>query len=66
MTDNIADDIIRGATAIADYTGDDVRRIYYLAERGMLPGGFRIGRIIHLRKSTYRREIEKLEQGAGR
>ena len=57
---NIADDTLRGAKAIADYTGDDVRRTNYLLERGLLPA-FKIGDRWCMRKSKYLAMIEASE-----
>ena len=62
-------DILRGAKAIAAFLfGTDareVRRVYYLAERDLLPV-FRTGDIIHARKSTLLAWIADQEGGAGR
>ncbi len=46
----LADDILKGADEIGAYTGDSPRRVFYLAERGLIPV-FRIGNLLHGRKS---------------
>ena len=61
--DNPADDNIEGVVAIAAYLGKSVRRTFYLLETRQLPG-FQQGRRWNLRKSTYRRQFEKLEAAA--
>jgi hypothetical protein len=61
QTDNLADDLLDGVEAISKFTGLPRRRIYYLAENGLLPL-FKIGdRRWQARKSTLRRHIESLE-----
>lgn len=54
MTDTdfprLADDLLKGVPAIADYIGDNPRRIYYLLERSQIPA-FKVGTIWHARKS---------------
>jgi len=37
MTEHLADDVLRGAQAIADYIGLDVRKCFYALERGHVP-----------------------------
>jgi excisionase family DNA binding protein len=46
----INDDLLEGAKQIAQYTGNSVRRIYYLADRGAIPA-FHIGKTLCARKS---------------
>jgi hypothetical protein len=62
MTDeNLADDLLRGVRANAEFSGLTEREIYHLAPQGKLPL-FKLGdRIWCGRKSTWRRYIEKLE-----
>jgi hypothetical protein len=36
--ETLADDLLHGAQAIADELGIDVRRAFYLLERGLIPG----------------------------
>ncbi|GAB4240838.1 MAG: hypothetical protein Kow0032_28690 [Methyloligellaceae bacterium] len=54
MTDSVsprlADDLLKGVPEIARYTGDSERRVYHLAERGLIPA-FKIGAKWHARKS---------------
>ena len=58
---NLADDLLDGVEAISIFTGLPRRRVYYLAERGLLPL-FKIGdRKWQGRKSTLRQHIAKLE-----
>ena len=59
--EDLAGDLLDGVTAIAAFTGWPERRIYYLAEKGLLPL-FKIGeRKWCARKSTLRRHIDNLE-----
>jgi hypothetical protein len=46
----LRDDLLTGASAIADYTGWPVRKVYHAAARGYLPVT-RIGPILLARKS---------------
>jgi hypothetical protein len=57
----LAADLLDGVAAIAAFTGWPQRRVYYLAERGLLPL-FKVGdRKWQGRKSTLRQHIAKLE-----
>ena len=56
----IADDTVEGAAGIAAHIGKPVRQTVHLLESRRLPA-FKIGRIWHMRKSTYRRFIEQRE-----
>jgi hypothetical protein len=47
---SLADDLLRGACAIAEFTGFDERQVYHLHERKKLPT-FKIGATICARKS---------------
>jgi hypothetical protein len=59
--DTLADDLLDGVDAISRFTGLPPRRIYYLAERNLLPL-FKIGdRKWQGRKSTLRQHISNLE-----
>jgi hypothetical protein len=49
-SDRLADDLLTGIRAIAQYTGESERRTEYLAERNLIPV-FRIGKRICARKS---------------
>jgi hypothetical protein len=59
----LADDMLRGAAKISEYTGDSERRTQYLLETKRLPA-FKIGHVWHMRKSTYRAYVERLESHA--
>ena len=60
---NLADDMLKGAKAIGEHIDEDKRRTFYLLERRLIPA-FKIGALWHMRKSSYRRHIEQLEQAA--
>ena len=57
------DDLLEGADAIAAFMGWNRRRVFYAAERKMIPI-FRVGSKLCARKSTLRRQIEELERAA--
>lgn len=62
----LADDLLEGATAISLFLwGDESkrRRVYHCADAGQLPI-FRIGEILHARKSTLRAFIAEREKDA--
>ena len=59
--EDLADDLLDGVEAISRFTGLPPRRIYYLAERRLLPV-FKLGdRKWQARKSTIRRHLDGLE-----
>jgi hypothetical protein len=59
--DDLKDDLLDGVSAIAAFTGWPERRVYYFAEKGIIPV-FKVGeRKWCGRKSTLRRHIESLE-----
>ncbi len=58
---DLADDLLEGADAIATFMGWNRRRVYYAAERNLIPI-FRVGNRLSARKSTLRRHIGDLEQ----
>jgi hypothetical protein len=60
-TDNIAEDTLAGADAIGRYFGKSRRQTFYLCEKKQIPA-FKLCGTWHMRKSTYRRRIEKLEE----
>lgn len=62
-SDAFANDILEGAAAIAAHTGKTLRQAHYLLETGQLPA-FQIGRVWHMRRSTFQRFIEDLEASA--
>ena len=47
----LADDLLKGADAIAEFMGLNRRQIYHLAEKSRLPV-FRLGSVLCARKST--------------
>ena len=62
-TANIADDILEGAAAIADYIGKTERQAEHLLATRKIPA-FKLGGTWHLRKSTFRAFIAELETKA--
>jgi hypothetical protein len=60
---DLAHDLLRGVSAISQFTGDSPRRTYYLIERKLLPV-FRHGGKWCARRSTLREFFRKLEAGA--
>lgn len=65
-TNNLADDMLEGAEAIAAFIWGDKakkRRIYYLADTKQLPV-FRLGDHLHARKSQLRAFIAQKEREA--
>ena len=58
---DLADDLLEGADAIATFMGWNRRRVYYAAERKLIPI-FHMGDHLAARKSTLRRHVENLEQ----
>ena len=51
--ENLADDLLEGAEAIADFTGLTTRQVYYLTNKNALPV-FRLGGGLFGRKSEFR------------
>ncbi len=62
---DLADDLLEGADAIGVFMGWNRRRVFYTAERKLIPI-FRLGNRLSARKSTLRRHIEDMEQVAKR
>jgi len=58
-----APDVLSGATEIAKFLAEPIRRVHYLLERRQLPA-YKIGTRWHMRRSTYHRFIEQLEAEA--
>jgi hypothetical protein len=60
--EKLADEILKGCPAIADYIGESPRQTYHLLETGQLPG-FKMpnGREWRARKSTLNRHYERLD-----
>jgi hypothetical protein len=65
--EKLANDILRGCPAIADYIGESPRQTYHLLETGQLPG-FKMpnGREWRARKSTLNRHYEHLDNNGQR
>ena len=59
----LARDLLVGAEAIADFIGKDARSVYYLASKGQLPT-FKLGAVLHARRSTLIRFITDREAAA--
>jgi hypothetical protein len=63
--DDLKNDVLNGAEAIAAFLNQTERRIYHLLETGKLPA-FKLGdRKWQARKSSLRRHIEALEAKSG-
>ncbi len=60
---DLADDLLEGADEIAAFMGWNRRRVFYAAERKLIPI-FRVGNRLSARKSSLRKRIEDLEQRA--
>jgi hypothetical protein len=60
--DALGTDILRGAAAIATYLNESQRRVFYLAERQMLPIG-RLGSTLIASKQRLREHYDRLTQG---
>jgi hypothetical protein len=54
---DLADDLLSGVPAIAEFTGWPERRVYYLAEKELIPL-FKVGDRWCGRKSTLRRHLD--------
>jgi hypothetical protein len=63
--DDIAEDILVGADAIAAHIRKTKRQTFYLLETKQIPA-FKLARAWHMRKSSYRTHIEQLEAAAMR
>ena len=61
--EDLSDDLLSGAEAIAEFYGWKLRRTYYLLEQGQIPA-FKVGKIWCARRSTLTAHIEKLESMA--
>ena len=60
---DLADDLLSGVPAIAAFTGWPERRVYYLAEKKLIPL-FKLGDRWCGRKSTLRRHLDCPESGS--
>lgn len=61
LSQDLAGDMLVGAESIAIYTGWTRRRVFHLVEKSQLPC-FKIGGVIHARKSTLLHWIARMEQ----
>ena len=61
--DELRDDLLMGARAIAEFMGIYVRRVFYLAEHGKIPV-FKLGERWHARRSTLRAYVGQRERDA--
>lgn len=62
--DELASDLLRGARAISEFTGDPLRRVTYLLETGRLPAG-KHGAIWVASKRRLREYYDRLTAGPG-
>ncbi len=60
----LSDDLLHGASDIAEFMNTSPRRIYHLAQQGTIPV-FHLGGKLCARRSTFVRHIEGLESGEG-
>lgn len=49
--DNLADDVLKGAEAIAAFLGEDMRAVFYQINKHAIPH-YRVGKLIRARKSV--------------
>ena len=61
----IADDMLYGAAAIADFLGIPRRKVFYLLERRRIPAG-KLGREHVASRSALREHFTRLAHGEGR
>lgn len=61
--DNIGNDVLKGAEAIAAYLGEDARSVFYAIAKGRIPH-YRVGQSIRARKSTLAAWIAQQERKA--
>jgi len=62
--DTLANDVLTGKKAIADFTGESERRTQYLLETGQIPAG-KLGRRWVGSKSALRQHYARLTAGRG-
>lgn len=63
MVETVQGDMLIGAADIASYIGRNVRWVYYASEKKLLPI-FKVGALLHMRKSTYQAHLARLEAAA--
>jgi hypothetical protein len=61
----MASDLKAGIKAISKFLNKSERQTYHLCASGQLPGAFKIGRIWHLRASTFVDAIKRREREHG-
>lgn len=61
----VASDLKAGIKAISKVLNKSERQTYHLCATGQLPGAFKIGRIWHLRVSTFIAAIKRREREHG-
>ena len=65
MQPTLADDILGGVKAISEFIGEDERRTYYLLEKGLVDGCFKLGsRWTGLKSKIREGYVNKATQGA--
>lgn len=64
-TESMANDLKDGIKKISGFLGKSERQTYHLCATGQLPGAFKIGRIWHLRVSTFIAAIKRREREHG-
>jgi hypothetical protein len=60
---DLADDLLHGAGAIAEFLGVNKRRVYHLHETRVIPS-FNLGNVVCARRSALRQHIARLEATA--
>jgi hypothetical protein len=60
---NLSEDLLDGAEAIAEFTGKPVRRVYYLATKGVLAGVYKEGSRLIGSKAAMREAHERKARG---
>ena len=63
LQNQLSDDVLKGAKAIAEFMGDSQRRVFYMLERGDLPA-FKLAGRWTARKSTLLAHFARLEARA--
>jgi hypothetical protein len=63
--ESMANDLKSGIKEIARFLGKNERQTYHLCASGQLPGAFKMGRIWHLRASTFVEAIKRREREHG-
>jgi hypothetical protein len=61
--ENLADDLLQGIKEISRFIGEPERRVFYIAEKGLLPGVFKQGNRWVGLKSKIREGYNRLASG---